>query len=523
MSTFYPHVNLPALKKFAIATAAAEHPARTTTTGGGARRLIAKPKPEVSSVEDVVWAGEKMIQINFERASLPLGPYCMVAHFPRGRPRLTTQALVGMTATVRSAPMKIDVPKVYGYKDVMPNDIGAEVVLLEKIPGEGLDALWPNMSHIQEMKVCIRLTELLLNLFNYRGALICTDLQGTGINTRPASVLLQDEQQRQPPIGQHPVLLSRPFNEGPLASMPPPCALPNTESYLIALACRIERLFDGTAEPQVADQARDTGFPDNPPLSDTDIAEIRETWGRLRSLIPYHTGGFYIPGSLSFPARQMAYSVLQSRRFGIYHSDMQMERFIVRFLPNKDGSIEEADAEIEMTLCTGWEHAFRAPLWSCARMPLWLVNRFITNEPVSWSRQAYLRRLIFFMMNDQRLRDKAWEWIIAYIFGVPERWFEGCLSAHWMFGKSIEVLLVRLKAYWEAWRPDVPFPLIVGEEFRPRRTPAAAPPNGSVPDSETVSAPGGEELDSTQELFNESFEALIRAAEATQVEQGMAQ
>lgn len=35
-----------------------------------------------------------MIQITFERASLPLGPHAMMAYFPRGRKMLTTQAVV---------------------------------------------------------------------------------------------------------------------------------------------------------------------------------------------------------------------------------------------------------------------------------------------------------------------------------------------------------------------------------------------------------------------------------------------
>lgn len=38
-----------------------------------------------------------MILIVFERKSLPLGPHLMLAHFPRGRPRLATQAVVCST------------------------------------------------------------------------------------------------------------------------------------------------------------------------------------------------------------------------------------------------------------------------------------------------------------------------------------------------------------------------------------------------------------------------------------------
>lgn len=75
----------------------------------------------------------QMIQITFERTSLPLGPYTMMAYFPRGRERLTTQAVLGMMAAVRNSSLNIEVPKIYGYQDLLPDDIGAEVVLMEKV------------------------------------------------------------------------------------------------------------------------------------------------------------------------------------------------------------------------------------------------------------------------------------------------------------------------------------------------------------------------------------------------------
>lgn len=93
-----------------------------------------------------------MILIKFERSSIPLGPYSLLAHFPIGRERLTTQALVrhllsastpftygyisfqvGMTAAVRRDGRVNLAPKVYDYIDYKPNPIGAEVVLLEKV------------------------------------------------------------------------------------------------------------------------------------------------------------------------------------------------------------------------------------------------------------------------------------------------------------------------------------------------------------------------------------------------------
>jgi hypothetical protein len=54
MSTSFPHVNITALKKFAIATAAAEHPSR------GNARKSEKVNPQIVSCEDVIWGGEKV-------------------------------------------------------------------------------------------------------------------------------------------------------------------------------------------------------------------------------------------------------------------------------------------------------------------------------------------------------------------------------------------------------------------------------------------------------------------------------
>lgn len=374
---------------------------------------------------------------------------------------------------------------------------------LQQVPGDSLDKVWPTLTSYQETKVCVRLVELLLKLFNYRGSRICTDLEGTGVNNRGAASLSSatTQQPQEQIYGYPPVLQSRPFTQGPLASMDPPQeALTSTTDYLVALSHRMDRIFtDPTAQ---VDPPSD--LDSNEPLTDTDISRIRETWHRLGSLIPYHTGGFYIPGTLSSEARHIAYSVLQSREFGIYHSDMQMSRFIIQIIPKETGggAREDPDPNILLTL-TGWEHAFRAPLWSCARLPLFLTPRPIPNEPITWERQASLRNLIFYLMNDVRMQPLSWQWIIGYVFGVPERWFEGCLGSHWMYRDAIEVALGKLKRYWEGWRPDIPFPLEVGDRVLGSTVPRM-----------------GYEIEAdmrveTGELFTESINALARASGTT--------
>jgi hypothetical protein len=102
MAAYFPNINLEALSEFAAETAAAQHASRH------AKSLVVTPR--VNGMQDILWAGEKvllttiflvlaltqlqMIHISFDRATIPDGPYSMLAHFPTGRPRLTTQAVV---------------------------------------------------------------------------------------------------------------------------------------------------------------------------------------------------------------------------------------------------------------------------------------------------------------------------------------------------------------------------------------------------------------------------------------------
>jgi hypothetical protein len=99
-------------------------------------------------------------------------------------------------------------------------------------------------------------------------------------------------------------------------------------------------------------------------------------------------------------------------------------------------------------------------------------------------------------MNDKRMLPTSNQWIIGYVFGFPERWFEGCLSSHWMFRDAIEVGLGKLKKYWERRRPDIPFPLEVGQAF-------LGPQTHSVDVAES------------EGLFTESINALAKASGTT--------
>ncbi|KAI0034113.1 hypothetical protein K488DRAFT_46196 [Vararia minispora EC-137] len=467
-SAYFPHVDIVALENFAAAAAAAEHAnrvsrngsmARLSTRGKGKARAQDKDKlhPKIVGFLDTVWAGEKANQtadlhtqailITIAPDSAPLGPHQMIAYFPHGRPTYTTKAMVGMTQLVRDS-AQVGAPKIYGYYDNATNPVKAEVVLLEMVQGDNLAEVFHKLSTKQVMTICARLGDVLVKLFACRGPYIGSE---TNVADSPPRSAEESSLYRAP------VLLSWPFDEGPLAHMSPQEASTSTHDYLLALSKRPERVFDGS-DPQALEAGRKSGRPDARPLTSEDIVVIRDTWNRLGSLIPYHSGGFYIPGTLSPEARYMVYSVLQSKEYGVRHGDLSMFRIFVRWARPGD---ENSDAVL---VIAGWEHAHRAPLWSCARMPPWLVPHVHPYELLTWESQRDLRSFIIKMIANSAY-PRAKEWIIANAYGETERWFEGMLSSHWEFRDTIEVLLVHLRTHWMHERPDVPFPLHVGGPY----------------------------------------------------------
>lgn len=314
-------------------------------------------------------------------------------------------------------------------------------LIVFQIPGESLDKLWPTLSETQRMCAITKVAEISLSMFHIRFPFAWSALGE--------------------PDPDNPVLLSKPFDQGPLKNMEPQQCTTTTHDYLLALADRIETIFTHSSEA-VKTEARDTGWRENALLTDLDIQRVRATWHRLASLIPYHTGGFFLPKNLSPQAYESALSVMQSREFGIVHTDMQMCRYIVRTVTRPNGELE-----VNSVTLTGWEHAYHAPLWSCARMPEFLLPSLSPNETLSWERQRSYRLIFWMCMTNERLafKARAWQWAAAYVYGRTERWFENCLSSHWMFRDYIEVSLTKYKTYWESVKPDVPFPIPVGSAY----------------------------------------------------------
>lgn len=304
--------------------------------------------------------------------------------------------------------------------------------------------------------VCGQLSRVLVDLFSYDSPEIYTRREPLGKNHED--------------FVSSSLLLAPAFDQGPLADMDPVSGTTDVNVYLTSLAQRIDRIFDSPMSV-VAGEVPKLGWPGKSQLTLDDVVKIRKTWYNLKKLIPYTSGGWYLPTDLSESARKLALSILKSSNYAIYHSDMRMSRIIVDMV--EDG---------HFSLCVyGWEHAYCAPLWSCARMPTWLRSDrpWLTPPPITPEEQKEMRQHIFSTIHNAGT-DGAFEWVIAYTFGEVERFIEGCLSAHWMWSDTIEAALRRVKAAWDASHPDVPFPIEMAPQQHCEDTPTPNQPMASV-------------------------------------------
>jgi len=98
-------------------------------------------------------------------------------------------------------------------------------------------------------------------------------------------------------------------------------------------------------------------------------------------------------------------------------------------------------------------------------MPPWLQSYLHPFERITCERQCSVRQFVLrsIFYGDLIPQAYAWEWVVAYVYGSTERWFEGLVGAHWDFRDATEVLLVRLRDHWMRERPEVPFEIYRSE------------------------------------------------------------
>ncbi|PCH41452.1 hypothetical protein WOLCODRAFT_163105 [Wolfiporia cocos MD-104 SS10] len=390
------------------------------------------PEPFVTSMTDMAWGGEVIIEILFRPSSVPDGPLSLYA-LVLDRIVLA-EAYVGMSWTAANA--GISVPPIIWHKD--------NVIFLEPIPGQSLDNLWPKLTNPVREAICKKLAFELLKMFNYRssnGIYTARAMEPNGVRG------IQDPDLRKT------MLVSRPFNDGPLSMRKPPATFVSNEEYLVGLVRRIELVFDDyTIRAPTSDQKR--CWPGKETLSVRDMTLIRDTWRRLRELIRYHEGAWYVaPSHWPSADRSLLGRILRSGDTAICHPDLQMSRIIVH---------PKAGPEYEVTL-TGWQHAYFAPLWSSARLPPWMVSSLVllpaaTGPQPNLQDEAWMQTFM-----TRHMAMASLEWRIAYQMGEMERVFEECIGAHWKYRDRIEVCLVWLKQMWKQARPQSNFPIPVVE------------------------------------------------------------
>ncbi|KDQ64348.1 hypothetical protein JAAARDRAFT_201700 [Jaapia argillacea MUCL 33604] len=384
-----------------------------------------------------------MILITFKPKTVPLGPASMLAHFPRGRPRLATQALVGMSNRLNETAF-IRVPKIYDYIDYAPNQIGPEVVLMEKVAGEQLDVVWPTLNQNQAMNVVKEMTQLIVDLFNVRSPLICSVLAAPKTIPAPRSSRAKGKTRIDPPAQvQGPVLLMPAFE----VKRDPQPALSDVASYLFAF---VHHMRETHAH-------RQDGY-----ISAED-AKILDTWDRLGTLIETHLGGSYLPEDrYNRRERNKFISTCREPLFPLLHRDMRMCRFVVETKPRTD--------DVVLTL-TGWEHAHYAPVWSATRLPAWL-DTGILNPLVSPDMQTYFGRQMLVLMTDQnspiRRPSNIGDFLMCLDHCFAERTLETMLSVPSSQRDWVETMLVWMRDNWVQLKPNSYWPLRVGNEYSGR-------------------------------------------------------
>ncbi|KAL6305835.1 hypothetical protein BKA93DRAFT_198784 [Sparassis latifolia] len=330
-------------------------------------------------------------------------------------------------------------PRVVNLLEMASNSLGlgTEMIILEMINGQSLDVLWPTLSDEQHEAICEEIVKVLVKMFNFRSEYIHSRRTPFRFEYPPYNVHYPD-----------PLLLTPAFDQGPLLWMAPQRYKDTVLEYFYALAQRVDLIF---SRPSAGDDDEGTGWPGKPDPTLDERRLIRETWARLKALIPYHTGGFYVPASLSPEAHEHLMTILQSKTFGLCHSDLSMSRIVV----DMSGSRPKI-------YITGWEHVYFAPLWSCARIPTWMQPkaRQRTPLPITVKQQEKMSRMLYRLM-----KAASRDWVFAYAYGEMERYFEQCLNAHWMCRDGLEMALRHIKARWEKARPDIPFPVTLPDHI----------------------------------------------------------
>ncbi|KAJ3478639.1 hypothetical protein NLI96_g9616 [Meripilus lineatus] len=393
--------------------------------------LSSKPL-KVVSIQDVVWAGERMLEATLSPNQCPP----VLIYFPSGTSRPSSslsrfQGMLGMMEVAAEA--GINTPTVLYCRRPPSLDVGrAMVMFLKDTKAQPLMEIWPRLCKTRKEAVIKELASVMLKLYRYNIGSICTTrkVHVKGLPTRDNSGL------------------SIPcFFQGPLASVPPLTACPVSLLYFQTLATQTQILMDIAERnpnaflsfwPSIDPQA----------LNQDERKAIRDTWTKLYDLATYHCLPVYATRPVvGQQAADYADKLFLKQSTGIYH-DLDLPRLLVSF--------EGGNAKI--IIGSGWEYSYHAPHWSVSRMPSWLIPEFSGPRMPPFTEQE---RLDICDSIYGHIQKESRDWIICYAFGIPNRYFEDCLKSFWTSRKSVER---RLKLLEECWRRDHPLPWPVTEQ-----------------------------------------------------------
>ncbi|KAJ3478641.1 hypothetical protein NLI96_g9618 [Meripilus lineatus] len=417
-SAFFPDVNMKALVE-AIELLDPQSP-----------KLSKLGPQKVVSIQDVFWAGEKMLEATLTPDQYPP----VLVHFPLGtfnRQLHSIEGILGMTEVAAEA--GINAPTILYSRKSKSLDVGRGSVMFFKDTNvRPLMEIWPRLCKTRKEAVIKELASVMLKLYRYNVGSIYT----TRMVLKNGSTVRDNSG------------LSIPcYFQGPLASHPPRPACSIAYYYLRSMANHMRSLMDFADKDPEAFLSFWPGM-DPQAFNQEERKAIRDTWGKLYDLIPYHFQAAYVtPPVMGQRFSEYVKELFVKERTGIYH-DLELPRLLVSF--------EGGNAKI--IIGSGWEYSYHAPHWSVSRMPSWLVPEFSGPQMPPFTRKE--RRKICDSIYGH-IQKESRDWILCYAFGIPNRYFEDCLKSSWTSRKFVER---RLKLLEEYWQRDHYYPFPVTEQ-----------------------------------------------------------
>lgn len=281
-------------------------------------------------------------------------------------------------------------PKIYTWDADPENVVGAEYMLIEKIPGVSLSKVWDDMLIEQKEQVLRQIVDIMVQLFSLTFPKI-----GSLDHTADGSYVVGP-------------LISRPFiieergtmdlDRGPWAT---------TQDYLAAAARR---------EISFLNMHQAAAMATIPEMLQTDIPVICDTFEHLAQL------------ASAFSPKDP-----ELERCALKHTDLLRNLLV-------DGT--------RITGVIDWECAGTYPAWSCAEYPSWIIDDSESKDNEDEQEKARLRA---FFHAEVASREPLF--LGALDEGAQYREFENAALVMWMFYGNLKYWMKELRDNWHRDEP----------------------------------------------------------------------